>query len=197
MHEKSTERRMEKIYKFGKIKFREEKENKMKPVCLAVLAVAFFISISAFVSAYQPPMYIANPETKDCQYYFAGESDCFDACMNDCQGAGLNYTNCLEPCANQYCHYNLKPKGFTVDIGKTADFASINESCRVWQDCVNSGGEWNGTTAKCLPKAEEKAKSSDTLAITSITISIMALVAIIIIYLKIRKMMRQMHAEKK
>lgn len=169
-------------------------------VIFALFAALFFIFmafISAFVSAYNPPSYIANPATKECQYYFAGEQDCFDTCMNDCQGAGLNYTNCADQCANKYCHYNPKPAGFTIVIGATTAFASINESCKVWQNCANSGGDWNGTTLKCLPKAEEKAKSSNTLAIAGIIISVIALIAIILIYLKIRKMLKQVHAEKK
>jgi hypothetical protein len=167
----------------------------MRAICFAFLLVALFISISALASAYQPPMYIANPETKECQYYFAGEQDCFDACMNDCQGAGLNYTNCMDPCANKYCHYNLKPAGFTIDIGETAGFKSVNESCKVWQNCANSGGVWNSTTIKCLPEARKSA--SNILAIAGIAISLIALIAIILVYLKIRKMLRQIHVEKK
>lgn len=170
----------------------------MRAVYLAVLVLVISIAISAFVSAYNPPSYIANPATKECQYYFAGELDCFDACMNECQGAGLNYTNCQEQCANKYCHYNIKPAGFTIDIGATTNFKDLNELCKMWQNCFNSGGIWNGTTLKCLPKpASQEQKSSNTLAIAGITISVIALIAIIIIYLKIRKMLKQVHAERK
>jgi len=197
---------MEKIYKSGKAGFLKENSQKMRELkkslifaaVSAVLLIVLF-SMSFASAAYKSPIYIANPETRECQYYFTGESDCFDACMNDCQGAGLNYTNYMEPCANQYCHYNLKPKGFTVELGATSDFKDLNESCRMWQNCVNSGGGWNSTTLKCLPKptSQSEQKSSDFPAILSIAVSVAALIIIILLYLKIRKMLRQIHVEKK
>lgn len=166
----------------------------MRAVYLAVLVLAISIALSVLINAaYQPPMYVANPSTRDCQYYFAGESDCFDACMNDCQGAGLNYTNCIQPCANQYCHYNLKQAGFTIELGATTNFKSVNESCDLWNACMDKQGTWNSATARC----EIKKQNMNVLAISSMIISVIALTAIIIIYLKIRKMLKQIHAEKK
>lgn len=166
----------------------------MRAVYFAVLVLAISIAVSAFVNAaYQPPMYVASPETRECQYYFAGESDCFDACMDDCQGAGLNYTNCLEPCANQYCHYNLRPAGFTIDLGATTNFESVNESCDLWNACLDRQGTWDSATAKC----EIKKQNMDALAISSMIISVIALILIIIAYIKIRKMLKQIHTERK
>ena len=191
---------MEKIYKSGKTGFcnkrREQRGKEMrKPAFLLILPVFILLALSFASAAYKPPYYIANPETKECQYYFAGEQDCFDACMNDCLGAGLNYTNCMEPCANKYCHYNLKPKGFTVELGATAAFASINESCKVWQDCISKNGEWNSTTIKCAANPAEKNAGKNSAGISGLNlavliISIIILTAVIALYLKTRKIQR-------
>lgn len=203
---------MEKIYKSGKTEFSKEKREKMKRTIgkashktktgyfavFAVLTLAISILNSAFINAaYQPPLYIANPETGECQYYFSGESDCFDACMEDCQGAGLNYTNCMEPCANKYCHYNLKPEGFTADIGKTADFESVNESCEAWQDCIGKNGEWNSTSSKCVAKIEQSGQEKSGISglnVIILIISIIILAAVIMLYIQTRKIQREIQA---
>lgn len=184
--------------------FLRKASGKTKDSQLIVIAALFFIFaafifISAFASAYSPPKYIANPETKECQYYFAGEEDCYNACMNECEGSGWNQSKCFEACADP-CHYNKRPEGFTVDIGKTSDFKSQEDACNQLKDCINKNGEWNSETLTCKPKTEQSGQeksASDTLAIAGITISVIALILIVLIYLKIRKMLKQIHLEKK
>ena len=205
MTKNNGETAMEKIYKSGKTGFcnkrREQRGKEMrKPAFLLILPVFILLALSFASAAYKPPYYIANPETKECQYYFAGEQDCFDACMQDCQGAGLNYTNCMEPCANKYCHYNLKPEGFTVDIGKTADFASINESCKVWNACLGKQGIWNSTTIKCEMKPAEKESGNagiSGLNLAAMIASIIILAAAVLLYIQTRKTQRKILAGNK
>lgn len=169
-----------------------------------ILVFAFFIFNLAFVNAaYQPPIYIANPETQECKYYFAGEVDCFEACMQDCQGAGWNESKCTDACANQYCHYNPRPEGFTIDLGATTDFKDLNESCKIWQDCLDKNGEWNNQTLKCEPKPQEKKSiesgklCSSGLNITLLVISIIILIITVLLYMQNKKLLQKIKSEHK
>src|SRR3989338_6501823 len=115
---------------------------------LAIAAFAVFVFSLALVHAYSSPIYVANPDTKECGYYFAGEEDCFMDCTYECEVAGYNKKYCSSQCADP-CHYNPKPENFTVDIGETANFSNQSEACSLWQECLNKKGSWNSTTLEC------------------------------------------------
>lgn len=88
-------------------------------VCIMRLYWILFVMINVIllsnvVLAYDPPIFIANPETKECKYYFAGDAK----------------------------HFNPRPEDFTVDIGLTTDYTDVDNACKQWQDCVNEGNVW-------------------------------------------------------
>jgi len=45
----------------------------MNPKTISVIIAGIFI-IAGFAAGYLPPTYIANPETGECKYYFAGDA---------------------------------------------------------------------------------------------------------------------------
>jgi hypothetical protein len=156
---------------------------------LVFLVFMMFIINLIMVSAYTPPTYIANPETLECKYYFPGEEDCFNACMLDCQGAGWNSTNCFNACADP-CHYNPRPEGFTVDLGKTTDFENQEEACKLWLDCLDKGGKWNNSTLKCeLP--EKGAETCIPRNYVNTILLIFILLIMIAIYFKLERINRK------
>lgn len=67
--------------------------NAKMPVFLLVMLV-----LSAAASAYATPVYIANPKTLDCKYYFAGDA----------------------------AHFNPRPESYTITVGE-ASKASCEE----------------------------------------------------------------------
>ncbi len=79
----------------------------MKKIILMV------ILICGIVSAYELPKYIANPDTGECKYYFAGDA----------------------------AHFNPRPENFTIDIGAVTDYSSVEDACGQWK-CKNTKGIW-------------------------------------------------------
>lgn len=78
-----------------------------------ILFIVYFILASGIVYAqpFGPPLYIANPETMECRYYFAGDVK----------------------------HFNPRPENFTVNIGYTTDFKNIDQACAVFK-CASTNG---------------------------------------------------------
>ncbi|MFH0831348.1 MAG: hypothetical protein V1886_00565 [archaeon] len=192
---------MEKIYKFGKTGICNKRREKMTAAgrkmrlsysAVLFLAVLLILNVSFVQAAYKPPYHIANPLTKECQYYFAGEQDCFDACMDECQGAGYNNSYCSDPCANQYCHYNLRPAGFDVDIAPLSVIQNKTEACNLWLNCVNQNREWDSETGKCGKKIAGEKQEISMISIIILSVSLAALVAVVLIYLKTRKIQKEM-----
>jgi len=58
-----------------------------------ILLITLLLSINVFSQAFGPPVYIANPSTGECRYYFAGDVK----------------------------HYNPIPEGFNFTIGYTTE----------------------------------------------------------------------------
>ena len=80
-----------------------------KPV-LALFALIFLANI-AFAQPFGPPLYIANPSTLECLYYFAGDEK----------------------------HFNPRPENYTDNIGYTTDFKSQEQACLLYK-CVKTNG---------------------------------------------------------
>ncbi len=64
-----------------------------KWLILLLLLFALLLSINVFAQQFGPPVYIANPETGECRYYFAGDER----------------------------HFNPRPENFTFNIGYTTE----------------------------------------------------------------------------
>jgi hypothetical protein len=160
--------------------------------CFLVFLIGLFLFANAnFVYAYSPPIYIANPETLECRYYFAGEADCFNACMNECQDAGYNEEYCFSQCADP-CHYNPRPEGFTADIGETTKFSNQSEACERWKGCINKKGVWNSTSLKCRYVTYRATKKPD-YSLFSFVLLLIILIIAVLIYIKIKKIYKATH----
>ena len=126
---------------------------------LIFLSLAFFLLnlIMPNAQPFGPPLYIANPATMECKYYFAGNE----------------------------MHFNPRPDNFTINIGYTTDFKTPDQACeffrcvytngtvKVYQDkkpidkdlCLCNGGSyWNNETGCVrIPQKEEPKQNSNIL----------------------------------
>lgn len=82
--------------------------------------IMFLLILSVIGFAYELPKYIANPQTGECRYYFAGDER----------------------------HFNPRPENFTIDIGYVTDFKSVEHACNYWK-CKKSHGIFLGDKCKC------------------------------------------------
>jgi len=82
----------------------------MKKEVLVLVLIFSFFSL-----AYTPAVYIANQETLECKYYFAGDEN----------------------------HVNPQPEGFDVVIGLSENFEDVDDACNQWK-CFISKGSWDG-----------------------------------------------------
>lgn len=80
------------------------------------LFILVIILFSSLVLAYEPPVYIANPKTSECQYYFAGDA----------------------------AHFNPRPRGFDITLGLTSNFENLEQACNIFKfvksACESTGG---------------------------------------------------------
>lgn len=83
-----------------------------KSFIILILMILLLKTIVA--QPFGPPVYIFNPDTGECRYYFAGDEK----------------------------HFNPRPENFTADIGFTADFKDMDEACYKYK-CRMSDGGWN------------------------------------------------------
>jgi len=77
----------------------------------AVLILLLLLPI-VLAQPFGPPLYIGNPETGECKYYFAGDPD----------------------------HFNERPEGFPDNIGPTTDFEDQAQACAVYSCFIADGG---------------------------------------------------------
>ncbi len=67
-----------------------------------LFALAVFIAISGLALAYMPSVYIANPDTGACQYYFSGDTKHYNPVPNGTWQivgmSGVNFTDCQYRC---------------------------------------------------------------------------------------------------
>jgi hypothetical protein len=76
-----------------------------------LLPILLHLMIISLTYAYNPPVYIANPDTGECKYYFAGDAK----------------------------HFNPRPENFTVTIGVVTEFENVNHSCDYWKCSLING----------------------------------------------------------
>ena len=78
--------------------------------CLLIL-FSLLISIIAYAQPFGPPLYIADPLSMKCRYYFAGNER----------------------------HFNPRPDNYTISIGYTTDFKSEAQACEFFR-CTYTNG---------------------------------------------------------
>lgn len=66
---------------------------------------------AVFSQPFGPPLFIANPETLECRYYFAGDQK----------------------------HFNPRPENYTENIGYTTEFKDEDQACGLYR-CIKTGG---------------------------------------------------------
>ena len=72
----------------------------------------FILTANAvFSQPFGPPLFIANPETLECRYYFAGDQK----------------------------HFNPIPENYTENIGYTTEFKDKDQACGLYR-CIKTGG---------------------------------------------------------
>ena len=83
----------------------------MKGIILLILAFFLFNELIAFAQPFGPPIYVADPVSMECRYYFAGNER----------------------------HFNPRPENYTLDIGYTTDFKDQEQACEFWR-CIYTNG---------------------------------------------------------
>lgn len=78
---------------------------------LLIIALAVLLSSIAYAQPFGPPLYIANPKTLECRYYFAGDER----------------------------HFNPRPENFTVNLGYTTEFSGERQACEMYR-CIATAG---------------------------------------------------------
>src|SRR3989338_3731851 len=80
-------------------------------VLLVVAAVIVVAALASNAQPFGPPLYIANPSTMECRYYFAGDER----------------------------HFNPRPENYTLNIGYTTEFKNQDQACEFWR-CIYTNG---------------------------------------------------------
>ncbi len=75
---------------------------------------------TSIAAAYEMPKYVANPETYECKYYFAGDEK----------------------------HFNPRPENFTIDIGDVTGYKDVDDACMQWK-CSATRGKWISGNCTC------------------------------------------------
>ncbi len=115
---------------------------------LLLLGLVFLSGIS---SAYLPPVYIANPETGECRYYFAGDERHFNPLPNGTWrivGISGNYGENRSICQEFCMYYTVyKPQG-RVWKGLICDCLGSGENgCENW--CKINNAVWVKDDSMC------------------------------------------------
>ena len=79
-----------------------------------IIFLGLFLIVNGLIAAAQPfgpPIYVADPVSMACRYYFAGNER----------------------------HFNPRPENYTIDIGYTTDFKSQEQACEFWR-CIYTNG---------------------------------------------------------
>ena len=74
-------------------------------------SVFIFLVNTAFSQPFGPPLFIANPETMECKYYFSGDQR----------------------------HFNPRPENYTENIGYTTEFKDKDQACGMYI-CIKTNG---------------------------------------------------------
>lgn len=74
-------------------------------------SISIFLVNTALSQEFGPPMFIADPDTLECRYYFSGDAK----------------------------HFNPRPENYTEDLGLTTEFKDKDQACGLYR-CVKTGG---------------------------------------------------------
>ena len=74
-------------------------------------SISIFLVNTAFSQEFSPPLFIADPDTLECRYYFAGDAE----------------------------HFNPRPENYTEDLGLTTYFKDKDQACGLYR-CSKTGG---------------------------------------------------------
>lgn len=83
----------------------------MKRLACFLMLSAIFLSIAAYAQPFGPPVYIADPVSMKCRYYFAGNER----------------------------HFNPRPENYTINVGYTTDFKNEEQACEFFR-CTHTNG---------------------------------------------------------
>ena len=75
------------------------------------ISVFIFLVNTVFSQQFGPPLFIANPDTLECKYYFSGDQR----------------------------HFNPRPENYTENIGYTTEFKDKDQACGMYI-CIKTGG---------------------------------------------------------
>lgn len=75
-------------------------------------SVFVFLVNTGYSQEFGPPIFIANPETLECKYYFSGDAQ----------------------------HFNPRPENYTENIGYTTDFKDKDQACGMYI-CTKTSGK--------------------------------------------------------
>ena len=84
---------------------------KMERSLMLHFCIFAILANAVFSQPFGPPLFIANPETLECRYYFAGNEK----------------------------HFNPRPENYTENIGYTTEFKDKDQACGVYI-CVKTAG---------------------------------------------------------
>ncbi|MBI2546111.1 hypothetical protein HYV81_02940 [Candidatus Woesearchaeota archaeon] len=98
----------------------------MKKSVLILLGFFSFLTMLAYSQPFGPPVYIVNPETAECKYYFAGDPK----------------------------HYNPRPEGFNFTLGYTTETKCEHWYLCRGLNGSNPGIGWAEGTCVCPPNYE-------------------------------------------
>ena len=83
----------------------------MKKIMIFLGLFLILSGIVAIAQPFGPPIYVADPVSMECRYYFAGNER----------------------------HFNPRPENYTLDIGYTTDFKDQDQACEFWR-CIYTNG---------------------------------------------------------
>ena len=84
----------------------------MKGIVCFLAVFLLFGTVLVGAQPFGPPLYVANPETLECRYYFSGDQK----------------------------HFNPRPENYTENIGYTTDFKDLGQACSLYR-CAKTNGK--------------------------------------------------------
>ena len=83
----------------------------MKKLMCFLVAIFLLEAVISHAQPFGPPLYIADPASMKCRYYFAGDSR----------------------------HFNPRPENYTINIGYTTDFKNESQACELFRCAYTNG----------------------------------------------------------
>lgn len=86
-----------------------------------LLVLSLLLIPVVMAQQFGPPIYIGNPATKDCKYYFSGDKE----------------------------HSNPRDESYSDSIGYVTDFESLEQACEIY-GCFLGDGKWDLGSDVCV-----------------------------------------------